>query len=719
MKETKYTYCRICEPNCGLKATVVDGKLTKVTGNKNHHVSQGYICARGLASLDVHHDPDRIKYPMKKEGDSFRVSDWKSSLKDIGEKLKQIRREYGNDSVGIYFGNPIAFDFSLSNYLPFAVNALKSRNIYSAGSQDCNNKFVAAEKVYGSQLIHPVPDIDNMDFLIVWGSNPAISKMSFFSIPHPEKRLKAIEKRGGRVIIIDPRKTETVRQLGEHIYIRPDTDVFLMMAMINIIVEEELYDSSIVNYHTRGFEELKKMVASFPPAKAAEITGIDEKIILSLSRDFANAKNAGIHSSLGINLGSFGTIGYWLVQCLNAITGRLDKKNSMIFCSNLVNFPKYFKLANKFRKPKPSRIGSFEPVMETLPGGILADEILTPGPGQIKALIVLCGNPLLTVPDTVKLEKAFNSLELLVSCDLFINETGGISDYVLPSKDFYEHWDFGITSTMFNPISCLNYTEKVVDAEGERKELWVILHEILMAAGYPFGGLRGISAFASVSDYMGKKLLKRETPLSFQPELLLRSLLMMSRVSHKKLKNSSHGLPGKEHPTGNLFKKIIMTDDKKINLAPDEFIKEKESLLSFFEQERELNGFKLIGQRQKRTHNTWLHNVPSFMEKSLTNKVSINTEDAARLGIEEGDTVEVKNKNGVIQIQANLTDTIMPGVISIPHGWGHNKKSGLNTAKKFPGVNVNLLTASGPENLEKMSGMAKLTGIRVDVEKVK
>jgi len=264
MEQSKYTFCRICEPGCGLKASVVDGKLKKITGNKNHLVTKGYICARGLASLDIHHDPDRIKYPVKQVNGNFEHVEWKTALKDIGQRLKNIREKYGNDSVAVYFGNPIAFDFGFSLYMPMAINTLKTRNIYSAGSQDCNNKFVASEKIFGSPLLHPIPDIDNTDFLIIWGSNPAISKMSFISLARPEERLRAIEKRGGRVIIIDPRKTETAMLLGEHVYIRPDTDIYLMMSMLNTIISKNLHDTGIVSRHTRGFDELKNIVAKYP-----------------------------------------------------------------------------------------------------------------------------------------------------------------------------------------------------------------------------------------------------------------------------------------------------------------------------------------------------------------------------------------------------------------------------------------------------------------------
>ncbi len=722
MEKIINTYCRVCEPNCGLKATVIDGKLAKITGSKEHPVSKGYICARGLATYDIHHDPDRINYPQKMVNGSFQNVNWDSALLDIGEKIKSIREKYGKDSVAVYFGNPLAFDFAFSVFLQMAIQTLGSKNIYSAGSQDCNNKIAAAQPIFGSPILHPVPDIDNMEFLIIWGSNPAISKMSFISLTRPEERLKAIEERGGRVIIIDPRRTETARQFGEHIYIRPDTDIFMLLAMLHIILKEELHDRAVVDNHTKNVGLLKNLAAKYPPERAAEVTGIDKEIIITLARDFASAKNAGIHSSLGISLGSHGTLGYWLVQCLNTITGRLDSKGSMIFCDPITDFSRMSRRTqasdtDKKRKPRLSRIGNFTHVAGTYPSGILADEILTPGEGQIKALIVISGNPMLTVPDPKKLEKAFKSLDLLVSLDLFINETGGLSHYVLPCQDFYEHWDFTITSNMFNPVRHINYTDKVVDALGERKEIWVILHDILCAAGYPFMGNKTAGKIARFLDGIGK-LLKRTRPFSYRPQLLLKILLLMGRVSWRKLKHSPNGLMLSPHKIGNFFKSKILTPDKKLDLAPEQFMEEADALAQHFEKEKIYKGFKLINQRQKRTHNSWFHNVASFVEKMQTNTVSINEEDATSLNISQGDMVEVKSVTGAIRLPAEVVKDLMPGVISIPHGWGHDKPSGLSNAKKYPGVNVNLLMASGPESLEKFAGMAKLTGVPVTMEKV-
>ncbi len=722
MEKIIHTYCRVCEPNCGLKATVIDGKLTKITGDKEHPVSKGYICARGLATLDIHHDPDRIKYPQKKVNGGFQNISWDAALLDIGEKIKSTREKYGKDSVAIYFGNPIAFDFAFSVFLQMAIQTLGSKNIYSAGSQDCNNKMAAAQPIFGSPVLHPVPDVDNMEFLIIWGSNPAVSKMSFISLTRPEERIKAIEERGGRVIIIDPRRTETARHVGEHIYIRPDTDIFMLLAMLHVILKEELYDRTTVNNHTKNVDHLKKLAAEYPPERAAEVTGIDKEVISALARDFANAKNAGIHSSLGINLASHGTLGYWLVQCLNAVTGRLDRKGSMIFCDPVADFSKMSKRTlenetSKKRQPRLSRIGNFTHIGGTYPAGILADEILTPGENQIKALIVISGNPMLTVPDPQKLEKALKSLDVLVSLDLFINETGGLSQYVLPCQDFYEHWDFTLTSSMFNPVRHINYTDKVVDALGERKEIWVILHDILCAAGYPFIGNKTAGKIAGFLDSIGK-LLKRTRPFSYRPKLLLKILLLMGKVSWRKLKRSPNGLMLPPHKTGNFFKSKILTSDKKLDLAPEQFIAEADVIAQHFEKEKKYEGFKLINQRQKRTHNSWFHNVASFVEKMQTNMVSINEKDAKNLSISQGDMVEVKSATGVIHLPAKVVDDLMPGVISIPHGWGHDKSSGLSNAKKYPGVNVNLIIASGPESLEKFAGMAKMTGVPVTIEKV-
>lgn len=727
MEKIVHTYCRICEPNCGLKATVVDGKLVKLAGDKEHPISKGYICPRGLATLDIHQDLDRISHPQKKVGDGFEQVSWKDALGDIGKKLKHIRDTYGKHSVALYIGNPLAFDYGFSIYMPVLTKTLGSRNVYSAGSQDCNNKIAGSQVLFGSPMFHPVPDIDNIDFLIIWGANPVISKMTLVSLARPEERLKAIEKRGGRVVIIDPRRTETAGMMGEHVFIRPDSDIFLMLAMLNVIFSENLHDAAFVNEHAKNMDQLKDLAAQYPPERAAGVTGIDKDVIITLARDFAKAKNAGIYCSLGVNLGTHGTLGYWLVQCLNAATGRLDRKGSMFFCDPIVDFARMGQKGKKSegkksggtKPPRPkrlSRIGGFTHVSGNYPAGILADEILTPGKDQIKALIVISGNPMLTVPDPTRLEEAFKSLDLLVSLDLFVNETGGMSDYVLPCKDFYEHWDFGLAVSMFNPIRYINYTDKVVDAKGERRDLWVILHQIMQSAGYPFMGNKKFGKVAGLLDGTGRAL-HFSAPLSYRPKLILKILLRMGGVSWRKLKNSHQGLLLPPHKVGRFFSHRILTADKKFDFAPEQFMAEADAIARHFDAESSYQGFKLINQRQKRTHNSWFHNVESFSSKMKTNYVSINASDAEELGIAQDDLVEVITPTSTIKLPANIVTTLMPGVICIPHGWGHDKPSGLSKARQYPGVNVNTLMASGPDALEKFAGMAKLTGVNVEVRK--
>lgn len=717
MLETKYTYCRVCEPNCGLVATVEEGRLTKLAGDKEHPISRGYACARGMATLDIHNDPDRISYPLRRSGETFERVSWDAALKDIGSRLAQIRARYGKHSVGLYFGNPIAFDTALTMYLQMAIKALGSRNIFSAGSQDCNNKFVVSEAVLGSPILQPVADIDNVDFLILIGSNPAVSKMSFISLTRPEQRLKAIEKRGGRVVIIDPRRTETAEIVGEHHFIRPDTDSFLLAAMLQVIISERLYDARIVERHVRGFEELGAFVDAFPPMRIAAVTGIPEATITQLARDFAQSQNACVYASVGVNMGSFGTIGYWLVHCLNIITGRFDCQGAVLFPEGLIDAAKAMKLAARFAPRFTSRIGTYSDVMGTLPAGIMADEILTPGQDQIKALIVVSGNPLLTVPDTAKMRRALGELDLLISMDLYVNETAGKAHYVLPSTDMYEHWDLALQGMMMNPQPYLNYTDAVVKPKGECKDLWVILHEVLMAAGYPPLGIPALAPFLRALDAVGHRR-GRAHPLSFNPRLLMRLMLLVGGVSWRKLKNSRQGLLLGRHRIGRFFKNRILTVDKKADLAPAAFVAQQPALDEFLRQEQAYSGFKLIGQRQRHTHNSWFHNVKTFMEKERLNVATMHPEDAGKLSIADGDEIEVKSITGSIRLPVRISAEIMPGVIAIPHGWGHREPSQLHVARAFPGVNVNALTPSGPGTLERLSGMARLTGIHVDVAKV-
>jgi anaerobic selenocysteine-containing dehydrogenase len=714
--EIKSTYCRICEPNCGLRLKVVDGRITEVSGDPDHPLSRGFICARGKAGLDVHRDPDRLDHPLRRDREQWDRVGWSEAIADIGARLRAVREKHGRHSVALYFGNPIAFDYPLSIYMPFAMSALRSRNIYSAGSQDCNNKFLASEKLFGSPLHHPVPDIDRIEFLIVLGSNPAVSQMSFLSLPRAIERLREISDRGGRVVFIDPRRTESARVTGEHLFIRPDTDAFLLLAMLHVIIAEDRYDRAAVAEHTTGLAELGRLAALFPPERAAAVTGIPAETIAALARDFAGAKNAGMYGSLGTNLGSFGTVCAWLIQAINAITGRLDRSGSMIFGDGILDMPRIYKWQSRNQSGRRSRVGGHPAILGTMPGGILADEILQPGPDQIKALIVVSGNPLLTVPNPDRLAEAIGSLDLVVSLDLFRNETAALAHYVLPCTDMFERWDFAMTGAVFNPTRLANFTEAMVPPAAERRETWQALHQILAAAGYPEWNHRLLGPLGRAADRIGS-IFGLPEPLSFPARLLLRATIAASDVDWETLINSPHGLRLTPHRVGRFFSHRILTPDRKINLAPAEFIAERAALETFFASEREYTGLKLIGQRQRRTHNSWLHNVESFMVREQTNRALVNPADAAVRGIADGDMVEVETEAGAIRLPAVITDDIMPGAVAVPHGWGHDRPSGLSVARRYPGVNVNALIASGPETLEKLAGMARLTGVRVRMKK--
>ncbi len=717
MEKTVHTYCRVCEPNCGIIATVKDGRLVKVQGDPAHPVSKGYICRRGRATLDVHLDPDRLDYPLRKKGEEWKRADYNEAVKDIGARIRAIRKKHGDNAVALYFGNPVAFDFSFGLYLPIAMMSMRSRNFYSSGSQDCNNKFVGARAVFGSPVLHPVPDVENIDFLILMGSNPAVSQSSFISLARPIERLRNIEKRGGRVIVVDPRYTETAKMVGEHVPIRPDSDAFLLMAMLNVIIGEGLFDRDKVKRTCRGLDELERFTGKWTPASAEKITGIPADKIAGLARDFAAAKNAGIHASLGLNLGSFGTLCYWLVQCLNAVTGRLDQRGSMVFPEGLIDFASlYSRTPKRVSVGKNSRVGGYPSVLGTWPAGVMADEMLTPGPGQVKALIVVAGNPMLTVQDPRKLEKAMKGLELTVSLDLYRNETAELCEYVFPCTDMYERWDFGMIALNFNPLRHINYTEAAVKPKAERRDTWRIMHDIIRASGYDFGGNKALSITAGLLDGAAKAL-GRPGPWSFSPHLMMRAQLLAGKRSWQSLKDGPQGLLLGEHLVGRFFSGRIRTPDGKANLAPEPFIGSASELDEFYRREKDAAGFQLIGLRQRITHNSWFHNAESLVKDVLTNKAILNPEDADALKINDGDIVRVSTDFGSIELPATVSEEVPPGVVAVPHGWGHGIKSGLSAAKKRPGVNVNLLLPSGPGTMEKLAGMAKMTGVRVKIEK--
>ena len=708
-----------------MKATIDGERVVSVEPDPDHVASKGYSCIKGLRYHEVHDSPDRLRVPLKRVGDRFEEISWSQALEEIGAKVRQLVRDHGGDSVSAYLGNPISFSLLPPILTAAFLQGLGSRNLFQTGSQDCNNKFAAAERVYGFPFIQPFPDVDRTECLIIIGSNPAVSRGSFIQLPNPVRRLRAIEERGGKVFHVNPRRTETAKQLGTQVFIRPDTDVYFLLSFLNEVLNRGGADNERVARHMRGFDALRKVAEPWPPERTAEITGVPAGTLRSMVGAYLGANGAALHLSTGVNQGSHGTLAFWIQETINAITGNLDRLGGTIVGHGCIkDFPKHARKGGHTMRKDLSRIGQLPSVADTFPAGLMADEVLTPGEGQVRALFCLAGNPLLTVPNSDgRLARALESLELLVVIDIFRNETANHAHYILPGTSAFQRADlpFVFQSLMgAQPIPYTQYTDALVPREAEQRDETIILLQLARACGSKLFGSRIANGFVGTWMALGKvPLIGRSMGLT--PE---RFLALMARVfrlgSLDSLRADPHGRLLAPNEGGDFLGKRVVTDDGLIDLAPADLVEAARKLETVFETElAQRNKLKLISKREQHSHNSWLHNHPRFVSgKRSTNYLYMNPRDGERVGVESGAMVEVRSSVAAVRLPVQLTDDMMVGAVALPHGWGHQDADGLSVASKTTGVNVNLLAADGPEHLEYFSGMAKLNGIWVDVTPV-
>jgi formate dehydrogenase len=702
LERTQKTYCRICEAACGMVADVREEggrrEVVRLRPDPEHPVTRGYACVKGPAMLDVHRDPDRLARPERRRADGrWEATSWDVANAEIGAALRRIRRAHGPDAIGVYIGNPTAFNWALGVYSTGFLAGLGTRNFYNAGSLDCQNKFAVTERMYGSMAIQPIPDLDRTDLFLCLGSNPLVSQMSFVQMPRSLERLRAIVARGGRVIFVNPRRTETARSLDgcEQIFIRPDTDVFLLFAMLRVILDEGLEDLEATR-DMDGLPTLRAIARRFDLDRVAEVTGIPRATIEELARALARTPRATIYSSTGVNMGRSGTPAFWALQALNAVTGHLDREGGARVPSRALRLARLVRLLDRVRPPRPSRVGAFPPVAASLPTGILADEILMSGPGQIRALLVIAGNPLLSAPNGPRLRRALESLDLLVSIDLYRNETGAHAHWTLPATDWLERDDFPLAQVGMQPEPYAQYTEAVATPRDERRNEGRILVDLADAAGIRMFRAPGANALLRLA---GNRLL----------------VPAISRLL---------GMP--VGPAGG----VRLDDDRpgafsravRVDLAPRELVSRMPEVVAELEAEaaRGGGGLRLIGRRQRRSHNSWMHNVARLKPEGGECRLGIHPDDARARGISDGARVEVRSAVGRVEVEAMLDEDLMPGTVTLPHGWGHGGGAGWRRAAdpREAGVNANVLAADGPRSLEPLSGMVQLNGIEVDVSPI-
>jgi anaerobic selenocysteine-containing dehydrogenase len=711
--EEKVTYCRICEPLCGLVATVEDGRVTKLRPDDDNPLSAGFACPKGIAMTDVQNDPDRVLYPLRRreDGEFERVS-WAVALDEIGSRLKAIVSAHGGGSVGWYMGNPGAFSYSHPLWVIGFLAAVGSKHYYSASSQDVSNRFAASALLYGSPFLLPIPDLKRTDLLLMVGANPLVSHGSVMTAPRVKDQLNAIVERGGRVIAVDPRRSETARAF-EHVPVNPDTDAWLLLSMLNVIFDEGLEDAHALETQARGADVLRAMAAEHPPEQTEARTGVPADAARRLARDLASAESAAVYGRTGSCLGRNGTLVSYLLDALNVATGNLDTEGGAMFGTGPIDFARLADdLGIGTYAAVRTRVGDLPEVLGQLPASVMAKEMTTSGEGQIRAMFVSAGNPVLSVPNGDELEAAMEGLDLCVGIDLYVNDTNKHADFVLPATTFLEREDFPLPFLTLHTTPFVQMTESVVEPYGEARQEWEIIEEISERIGVVPSASPAVRRLGK----LGIKIKPRRLL-----DLLLRTGpdgdrfgLRRKGMSLKTLAEKPHGIVLRPYLEAGVLAKQVRFAGGRVRLDPPEIVEEVARLRSQNGHDPEFP-MRMIGLRELRSHNSWMHNAALLMRGGRTHAARVHPEDAGPLGIEDGEPCRITSPHGSIEIPAQLTDEVIRGTIAVPHGWGH-RGGGWTTANGAGGANVNLLSSSEPADLEPLAGMAFLNGIPIRLE---
>lgn len=719
MPETRHTFCRICESLCGLEVEVEGDRITAIAPDEAHVVTDGFACVKGLKQHHFYQSPDRLRHPLKRVGDGFERISWEQAIAEIGEKVGRLRGIHP-DAISMYVGTAAGFGVLHPIFAKGFMDGIGSKNIYASATQDCANKFAVARHLYGFPFTQPFPDVDRTRCLIIVGANPVVSKWSFLQVSNPMKRLREIEARGGRLFVVDPRRTETAKAAGEHVFIRPDTDVFFYLSFLNELVATGGVDRARVEQHTRGFETLAGIAAPWTPERTEPVTRIPAARLREMVAAYREADGAALYSSTGVNMGRNGSLCFWLQEAINAVSGNLDRPGGTLVGQGIFDFAKFGVKHGVGVADDRSRVGGFGKVNDGFPGGILADEILTPGERQIRALFVTGGNPLITMANSARLREAFESLELLVVTDIFLNETASLAHYVLPATSPMERPDLIFLFPLFMGMQSRRYlqaTERVVPADGEQRDEATIYLDLARASGTALFGSKLAQRFLEWARRAHARRHPEDQPAIPQEALLSLLLRLTGNGSFRRLVREPHGRPLPRQDGGDFLGQRVVTSDGRVDLAPADLVAQSRKLEADFERERtDPGGLRLITKRHVKTHNSWTHNHEDFVSGTLhTNHLYVHPEDAARIGVRDGELADVTSATATVRVPVRLLDDLAPGTVALPHGWGHQHARGLSVASKTSGVNVNLLAADGPDALERVSGMAHLTGIPVDV----
>jgi anaerobic selenocysteine-containing dehydrogenase len=719
--EHRATFCRICEPLCGMVATVEDGRLVALRPDKDHPLSAGFACQKGIAFTEVQNDPDRVTTPLRRTQGGFEPVSWDEAMSDIAARLTAIHRSHGSGAIGWYMGNPAAFSYShVIGVMAFIKGIGRRSHYFTASSQDTSSRLLASQFLYGTPTSVPIPDLMRTDLLVLMGANPVVSHGSFLTAPRIKDRMQDVVKRGGRVIVVDPRRSETAAAF-EWLGIVPDGDAYFLLSLLQVLFAEALVDRKAVAAQADGLDWLAGQCAPFTPEDTERHTGIEPAVVRALARDLAQTPRAAVYGRLGTCVGRNGTLTTYLIDVVNLVAGNLDTPGGSVFGTLGIPGQRWgmkvmgASLRRSYRR-KRTRIGGFRAVIGAEPAAMMAKEMSTAGKRQIKAFFVSAGNPVLSVPNGLELEAALEKVDLAVGLDLYVNETTAHCDYVLPVTTMYERDDFALTFQQFQATPFRQATEAVVTPPVEARTEWDIIDDLMqrMALRTPVFAVLG-----SVRRLLGlfgrpldpRRLADGMIRLSDAGDRygLRRGGLTFDRLS----RHHPHGVVVAPNIRTSVLGEVVVYRHGRVRLAHEEISSEIAAMVGRGQSAD--YPMRMIGMREPRSENSWMHNAPLLMRGDRSHRALMHLDDAAQRRIADGDTVEVSSPHGRIALPVTLTADIVPGTIAIPHGWGHKGTGGWQLANRAGGVNVNQLMSTDPRDVEALAGMSWLTGVPVQV----
>ncbi|MFE3545342.1 molybdopterin-dependent oxidoreductase [Nocardia sp. NPDC059177] len=700
--------CTLCEAHCGILVTVEDTRVTRIEGNPDDVLSQGYICPKATAMGGLHHDPDRLRTPVRRVGDRFEPIGWDEAFREIGQRLRAVRAAHGPSAIGMYLGNPAAHSSSVL-YGGLLRAALLTRNFFTASSIDQFPQEFVAWRMFGANVLMPITDIDRTHRLVVLGANPAVSNGSITTMPGAKTRIREVRKRGGTVVVIDPRRTETARLADEHVAVRPGGDVYLLLGMLHVLVTEGLCDERAVRAQCSGWDTLTGLVADTTPERMAPHAGVDADTIRRLARDHAAAPSAVLYARIGVCLQTTGTLTHWLVNTVNAVTGNLDRPGGQMFATPIVDAPRYGKYLPMGHGAWTDRSGKHKSFRSELPVAVLAEEILTPGPGQIKAMITYAGNPVLSTPQAGRLDKALASLDYYVAVDMYITETTRHADIILPPVSALEREDLSLLFPVFSVRNNARFDARVFTPPADGLDDWQILARLITEV-VPLPARR-------ITGRAMNALFEQLSPMRLTAAAIATGPYGVLRRGRKgltvgKIRRAPGGVDlGPLQPR---LRELLGTGDRKVRLTPPDFLAAVGEVLDAADAPSGDYDLQLIGRRHLRSNNSWLHNIESMVKGRDRCTVLMHPGDAAARGLTDGDLATVESAAGAIEVPVEISDDIRAGVVAIPHGWGHREPGvGWTVATAHGGANVNLL--HDPAVTDPLTGAAAVNSTRVRV----